>query len=190
MKRWPSLSNDSSLRSFHHDFYATELREVMGLGDRGYSPSEEARRKISERMKGNKYSKGWSYSTRESRKHRDPAIRRAAAQKSVATRRANGTLTGSKKRGYRHSPEAIERMRVAQSGRRPISEEARERMRVSHLGNKNRLGKFCQPKSHCPKGHEYTPDNTIRVHCCRTCINETKKIWTREDRARRRVMAD
>jgi hypothetical protein len=43
-------------------------------------------------------------------------------------------------------------------------------------------------KTHCPQGHEYTPENTYRpkwrnVRICRTC----KREWNRVDRARRKT---
>ena len=39
--------------------------------------------------------------------------------------------------GYRHSPETIAKMRASQKNREPISEETRERLRVSHTGYKH-----------------------------------------------------
>lgn len=115
-------------------------RTKGGDGVRGYVPSDEVRRRTSERMKGNKIGKGWGYTTAESRKRIDW---KAVNQKTLATKRARGIRIGNlgHNRGFRHSPESIERMRIAQSNRKPISEDARKKMSLSHIGNKSATGK-------------------------------------------------
>lgn len=39
-------------------------------------------------------------------------------------------------------------------------------------------------KTHCPKGHEYTPENTYlykgKHRHCRTCVNERNKAWRKK----------
>lgn len=57
---------------------------------------------------------------------------------------------------------------------------------VTHAENVRRgnAGRNWAAKTHCPRGHEYTPDNVIR-HCqsgarvCRTCDLERKRIYNK-----------
>lgn len=54
-------------------------------------------------------------------------------------------------------------------------------------------GAFYRNKTHCPKGHEYTPENTYRSPCgrggrmCRTCMKETNARKSRERSEARRA---
>lgn len=47
-------------------------------------------------------------------------------------------------------------------------------------GLRGKINNRCAEKTHCPKGHEYTPDNTY-VSCgrrtCRTCKLASKAEW-------------
>lgn len=48
-------------------------------------------------------------------------------------------------------------------------------------------------KTHCPQGHEYTPENTIPSgpggahRKCRICVNARRRVWDRERRRKRRL---
>ncbi|MGE0044741.1 MAG: HNH endonuclease [Hyphomonadaceae bacterium] len=57
---------------------------------------------------------------------------------------------------------------------------------VTSLENKRRSPSFGIHKTHCPKGHEYTPDNVkwivnakYRMRGCRTCINAKQREKSR-----------
>lgn len=57
---------------------------------------------------------------------------------------------------------------------------------VAHIVNVRRgnAGQFWAQKTHCPRGHEYTPENIIR-HCqsgariCRTCDLKRRRLYNR-----------
>jgi hypothetical protein len=50
---------------------------------------------------------------------------------------------------------------------------------LEHLRTRPGMGGYQRAKTHCPKGHEYTPENTIykggenKYRTCRTCA----KVW-------------
>jgi hypothetical protein len=59
---------------------------------------------------------------------------------------------------------------------------ARAREVLEHLANRPGVGSFQRNKTHCAKGHEYTPENTVygrdgnaKYRRCRTCM---KAWWT------------
>lgn len=43
---------------------------------------------------------------------------------------------------FRHTPESIERMCIAQQKRKPITEETRAKMRIAAMGNKSGSGRI------------------------------------------------
>lgn len=101
-----------------------------GEGTRGRSLSIEHRRKIGEASKGNQHGKGYKHSAK-------------ARQKiSESSTGKNNPMYGkpSPMKGKRHSPESLEKMRAAHTGKK-MSLEARAKMSTAHKGNQYNKGR-------------------------------------------------
>ena len=67
---------------------------------------------------------------------------------------------------------------------------AKARGMLEHLDSRPGRGKFNRDKTHCPYGHEYTPENTYTPpgktnhRVCKTCRNEYKRFYKSGGRRR------
>jgi len=104
-----------------HDAYRKGYNCLPRAGSRaGMKASPEHRAKIAEGLR--KSGRIWGPPSPETRTKIGAASRGRKASAETRKKQSEG------RRGYRHMPDAIENMRAAQSNRKPVSDETRQRM--------------------------------------------------------------
>lgn len=95
--------------------HSSESIEKMRQAHKGYRPTAEIKEKLRLANLGNKYALGRVQSAE------------------TRAKRSTSML------GLRHTPETITKMKLAHSARMPITDETREKLRISHTGYKHTL---------------------------------------------------